>query len=177
MKVIVGSFLLTASWPSKSPQLHYWESNLLNFFLHPLLPQSTGPWVKWEYIQLWKMVQKFLRYSLPLPLLPLFGWEETLSLQHLQHSRVPGSAMHFQTSSHRSLHFFTSSWWHRQGPLLAPALGWSEKGRVEVWGAGAVRCAAISPRLLRVSIILHCYKRQTKDIGRGGALLICFKKK
>jgi len=23
---------------------------------------------------------------------------------------------------------------------------------------------------------LHCYNRQTKDIGRGGALLICFKK-
>lgn len=43
MKVIVGSFLLTASWPSKSPQLHYWESNLLNFF-----PSPTSSPVNWS---------------------------------------------------------------------------------------------------------------------------------
>lgn len=35
-------FLLTAPWPSKSPQLHYWESNLLNFF-----PSLTSSLVNW----------------------------------------------------------------------------------------------------------------------------------
>lgn len=93
-------FLLRTSWPSKSPQLLYWESNLLN-----ISSQSTPFPIdlflgKLGLVRFWKTSRKFLRYCFPL--LPPFYRKETLSLQDLWHSSNEAAIRELPTKASHS---------------------------------------------------------------------------
>lgn len=116
-------FLLRASWPSNSPQLLYWESNLLKISPPPTLFPINLFLGEVGVCKILKDVEEISKILFPFAAFYLLFAEKRPSAQQrrgCRQGRAPRSATRVQTSTHRSQHLFMSRS-QRQVPLLAPA--------------------------------------------------------